>query len=141
MPGQIQLRRMQHADLPGVESIQVCSPEAAGWNAGDYLDQASWVVEVNGALAGFAIARAVVRGVEYELLNMAITPSARRLGLGRALLERLIEEHPGVWFLEVRESNMGARGLYESVGFRVVRRRPKYYCDPVEDALEMGNHS
>jgi ribosomal-protein-alanine N-acetyltransferase len=38
-------------------------------------------------------------------------------------------------FLEVRESNGGARALYASRGFEVAGRRAKYYRKPVEDAL------
>jgi hypothetical protein len=37
--------------------------------------------------------------------------------------------------LEVRESNLAARGLYEKQGFREVGRRRGYYADPVEDAI------
>jgi ribosomal-protein-alanine N-acetyltransferase len=37
--------------------------------------------------------------------------------------------------LEVRESNEAARRLYASLGFEVVARRPRYYSQPVEDAL------
>ena len=40
-------------------------------------------------------------------------------------------------FLEVRESNEGARGLYAKVGFEVVGVRKDYYHEPVEDAIVM----
>jgi len=40
-------------------------------------------------------------------------------------------------FLEVRESNTAARGLYASRGFREIGRRKNYYRRPVEDALVM----
>ncbi len=40
-------------------------------------------------------------------------------------------------FLEVRESNAAARGLYGSRGFREIGRRKNYYRRPVEDALVM----
>ena len=39
--------------------------------------------------------------------------------------------------LEVRPSNVEARALYESFGFRVVGRRRGYYYDTGEDALVM----
>jgi ribosomal-protein-alanine N-acetyltransferase len=38
-------------------------------------------------------------------------------------------------FLEVRESNGGARAFYSGLGFAQQGRRRKYYQDPVEDAL------
>ena len=37
--------------------------------------------------------------------------------------------------LEVRESNVAARRLYERLGFTVTAKRPKYYAQPEEDAL------
>jgi ribosomal-protein-alanine N-acetyltransferase len=37
--------------------------------------------------------------------------------------------------LEVRESNLPARGLYEKHGFHVHGRRRAYYQRPVEDAV------
>ena len=37
--------------------------------------------------------------------------------------------------LEVRESNLAARRLYEKHGFRESGRRPKYYSNPIEDAI------
>jgi ribosomal-protein-alanine N-acetyltransferase len=37
--------------------------------------------------------------------------------------------------LEVRASNEDARRLYERAGFSVAAVRPRYYSNPVEDAL------
>ena len=41
-------------------------------------------------------------------------------------------------FLEVRESNMVARKLYEHTGFVFVGRRENYYAEEHEDALLMA---
>jgi [ribosomal protein S18]-alanine N-acetyltransferase len=41
----------------------------------------------------------------------------------------------GAILLEVRKSNLAARGLYEKQGFREVGRRRTYYADPEEDAI------
>jgi ribosomal protein S18 acetylase RimI-like enzyme len=40
-------------------------------------------------------------------------------------------------FLEVRQSNSGARNLYTRLGFLPVGVRRGYYIRPVEDALVM----
>jgi ribosomal-protein-alanine N-acetyltransferase len=37
--------------------------------------------------------------------------------------------------LEVRESNIEARGLYANAGFAEVGRRANYYSNPVADAI------
>jgi ribosomal-protein-alanine N-acetyltransferase len=82
---------------------------------------------------------ALVVGPEAEIADLAVTPDARRLGIGRALLEEVIAEVAiaGVRtvYLEVRESNHAARTLYASKGFAPVGRRRGYYRSPVEDAL------
>lgn len=87
---------------------------------------------------GFARWSAVPAAGEAELLRIAVAPSARRSGLGRALL-RASEAGLGAvgihqLHLEVRASNAAARSLYESEGWRPVGARPRYYRDG-EDAV------
>ena len=55
--------------------------------------------------------------------------------LVRNLVQRAENEAASAILLEVRESNLPARGLYEKHGFREVGRRGVYYRDPVEDAI------
>ena len=61
--------------------------------------------------------------------------------MGGALLTRILsaagEAGCRAVHLEVRESNGGARALYEKQGFRTVGRRKGYYTCPREDALCM----
>ncbi len=91
----------------------------------------------DGRLIGYLIAWFVLD--EGEIANLAVVPSARRRGIGRALLEGIIAEaraaRVGRLFLEVRESNAAARALYAARGFQPVTRRPRYYRKPVEDAI------
>ena len=88
-------------------------------------------------LAGYVVA--LVVGPDAEIADLAVAPASRRRGVGQALLERASAElaQRGVrsLYLEVRESNLGARTLYEANGFRSVGRRRGYYRQPVEDAL------
>src|SRR5256885_9824026 len=60
--------------------------------------------------------------------------------LFRSLMEEMIEacKAAGVKtiFLEVRESNCGARNFYSGMGFTEAGRRGRYYRQPVEDALD-----
>ena len=76
---------------------------------------------------------------EGEILNLAVAPAGRRRGLGRALVEAMLEalRTRGIRqvYLEVRESNSSARALYASRGFKEVGRRKAYYRRPVEDAI------
>jgi ribosomal-protein-alanine N-acetyltransferase len=103
------------------------------------------VAEDTGVLAGDGAAGplgyvvAMIAGAEAEIADLAVAPSARRRGVGRALIDRLLAELAGggveAVFLEVRESNEAARALYESRRFRGIGRRRGYYRQPVEDAL------
>ncbi|MGL4268182.1 MAG: ribosomal protein S18-alanine N-acetyltransferase [Plesiomonas sp.] len=93
-------------------------------------------------LAGFAICQTVLD--EATLFNLAVDPRYQGQGLGRALLQALVErlEARGVLtlWLEVRESNTPARALYEAEGFNEVSRRKNYYptADGREDAVIMA---
>ena len=88
-------------------------------------------------VVGYAVATFVVE--QAELANLATAPAARRRGVGGLLLDEVIREAvtrgTRELFLEVRESNRGARALYASRGFTEVGRRRGYYRRPVEDAL------
>ena len=78
-------------------------------------------------------------GEEGDVLTVGLAPQYRRQGLGRLLLEKMIEafrEKGGrKLFLEVREGNTPARNLYERCGFLEIHRRKGYYRDPKEDAV------
>ena len=79
--------------------------------------------------AGFSLCRAA--GPEVELLLIAVSPQARRQGIGQRLLLRAQEDAVARGateiFLEVREDNHAAKYLYERAGFSQVGRRPDYY--------------
>ena len=70
---------------------------------------------------------------------MVVAATHRRRGFGTNLLTSLIasagQRNVGRIFLEVRDSNMAARLLYEKLGFQLNGRRKAYYRDPQEDAL------
>lgn len=76
---------------------------------------------------------------QMEIVNIAVTPSLRSKGLGRALLNFVLHRAKDLGILslilEVRPSNAPALGLYNSVGFAQIGTRPRYYSDTGEDAL------
>ncbi len=78
---------------------------------------------------------------EAHITNIAVDPDKRRLGLGKKLVDGMIDEMEKMGMenvtLEVRESNIAARELYAGFGFADAGRRPKYYQDPKEDAIIM----
>jgi ribosomal-protein-alanine N-acetyltransferase len=78
---------------------------------------------------------------ELRIMDVAVDPPARRRGLAGMLIRQALrsarESGARRAVLEVRESNVPARTLYERVGFRLVTRRTNYYNHPVEDAILM----
>lgn len=94
------------------------------------------VGEEGSKIAGFLVAR--ILGPDWELENIVVRQDHSRRGLGSLLiselLHRAVQEGVAV-SLEVRESNVAARGLYGKVGFMPTGRRSGYYRDPEEDAI------
>lgn len=78
---------------------------------------------------------------EFRLMTLAVEPSARRRGFGRALLRHamVLGRAQGATraFLEVRASNAAALRLYAQEGFHQGAVRMRYYTNPVEDAVLM----
>lgn len=76
---------------------------------------------------------------EIHINNVAVLPDIRGRGIGTTLMQRVFGEAARLGArratLEVRASNVGARRLYERLGFTVTGTRPRYYSNPVEDAL------
>jgi ribosomal-protein-alanine N-acetyltransferase len=78
---------------------------------------------------------------ELQILNVTVERGLWRRGIGRALLRQAIDAG---WqkgciraTLEVRPSNTAARGLYDSLGFRVVGERPGFYAEGREAGMIM----
>ncbi len=78
---------------------------------------------------------------ESDILNITVRPEARRQGIATQLIEKLAElaapRGVTVIHLEVRESNVPARSLYEKLGFTVDGIRKNYYEHPKENAVLM----
>ena len=85
----------------------------------------------------------VVAG-EATLLTIAVSPTARRTGLGRALVADFLTQsqtrQATSAFLEVAETNHAARALYTAAGFAPTGRRKGYYRSAGQsvDAILMG---
>jgi ribosomal-protein-alanine N-acetyltransferase len=88
-------------------------------------------------VVGFAVACLV--GPQAELETIAVAAESQRRGVARRLLTAMAVELKQAQIrevtLEVRASNHPALALYRSLGFVETGRRPRYYVDPVEDAV------
>src|SRR5699024_2101614 len=77
---------------------------------------------------------------EWEVHTMALSPEQQGKGYARLLMDKLFEPLQvigGPVYLEVRDGNAPAVGLYESYGFEVTGRRKGYYQPSGADALTM----
>lgn len=100
----------------------------------------AYLAEANAEPAGFILVREA--GGEAEILSLGVKPEARRQGLARSLVlaaaKAILANGSQILFLEVAADNLAARGLYGSLGFAEVGRRPAYYTKPgapARDAL------
>jgi len=135
-------------DLPSISALERQIDTAAHWAEREYdalfaPDAPARValVAVNESDAaqihGFVIARCTADNWEIE--NVVVAHERQRRGIGinliRELLLRVQVTGATSVLLEVRESNLAARRLYEKLGFIEKGRRNNYYRDPQEDAL------
>ena len=145
--GEIIIRKMQPEDL-----AEVCKIEkdnfSLPWSEKSFLESMErndtvFLValedeEVAGYIGCYCIAGA------GEITNVAVKASHRRKGIGGKLLQKLYEEGAALdtqeYFLEVRESNEAAIGLYLRQGFVKEGIRKNFYEKPVENAVIMWNH-
>ena len=136
LPPRVQIRPAQTADLDEIAAIQATAQEASQWLPQDYLTFDCHLAIRNGKIAGFIVSR-LIDEHEREILNVAVRPDVRRLGVATELLQAEFTRWPGSHFLEVRESNIAAQRLYERLGFRAIGRRPGYYENPTETGIVM----
>jgi ribosomal-protein-alanine N-acetyltransferase len=139
-------RPMQFEDLDRIMEIE---PKIYShpWSRGNFADSlhagySCWVYESEGEVIGYAVMMSVLD--EAHLLNISIAGERQGQGLGRALLNHLIDTArrygATMMFLEVRPSNKNAIALYESIGFNEFSIRKGYYPahNGREDAILMG---
>jgi ribosomal-protein-alanine N-acetyltransferase len=141
----MRIRRAIPADIPAMMALEKHAATAAHWSAEQYETAFSGeapsrvvlIIEEEAGVQGFITGRA--SDEEWEIENIAVGRPARRRGLGTRLLGEFLDLARGrgadAVFLEVRESNLAARRLYEKWAFEESGRRKRYYREPEEDAI------
>ncbi len=137
----VAIRSARLHDVPVILALERQAPSAAHWSTEQYNQLVDGgvvlVAEEAGKLCGFVCAQAVAG--EWEIENVVVAVEFLRRGIANELVRELIQsarnEAASAILLEVRESNLPARRLYEKHGFREVGRRRAYYRDPAEDAI------
>ena len=136
------IRRTLPSDMGAVARLFAEASVAASWSVPEWaqlqgLGIRMWVAIEQQDIAGAVASREAAD--EAEILNLAVARDWRRRGIGRRLMEAALEGAVAAGvrrvFLEVRESNAGARAFYRRLGFAEAGRRRGYYHHPAEDAL------
>lgn len=138
------IRAMAGGDIDRILEIERRS-FVSPWTRGMFREtisspiSTSFIVETNIHLLGYIMLYSL--GGEAHILNLAVHPDHRRKGYASWLVGYTIDycKNMGVYdfFLEVRESNSNAQGLYRKYGFEFIGRRKRYYTETNEDALVM----
>lgn len=148
MPMQWHERQMHENDLEAILAIESQSYQFP-WAEGVFRDcmrmryHCRIAEDEAGVLSGYAL---MSQGAgEGHILNLCVASDVQGQGLGRFMLDRLMDiaEHHSLRavFLEVRPSNHIALALYETAGFQEIGRRPNYYParEGREDAIVLAH--
>lgn len=142
--GTINIRQMKQTDLDEVLQIEAAT-FSCPWTRDAFedslkIEHTNYLVVSDGdEIAGYCGYYQAFE--EANIVNVAVKAAARRRGIARAMLKQLMAEgrKNGItnFILEVRQSNIPAIHLYESLGFIEVGIRKHFYTAPVEDAKIM----
>ena len=146
----MRMRTMTHADLPSVLSIEQQNYDFP-WEEDIFTDcfkagYDCYVCEYDNKVLGYCLLSMAVG--EAHILNISVDQNEQGQGIGRRMLEHLIDSARGkaeTIFLEVRPTNVGAIALYQNIGFNEIGIRKAYYPalngreDAIMLALELFN--
>jgi ribosomal-protein-alanine N-acetyltransferase len=140
----VHIRWMIRRDMPEVLQTEQCSFDYA-WTEEDFLrclrqrNCIGMVAEQGEKVVGFMIYE--LHKAKLHILNFAVHPPYRRLGVGAQMVAKLISKlsnHRRTRItLEVRETNLPAQLFFRAQGFRALRVLRGYYEDSGEDAFLM----
>lgn len=141
---QVYIRWMICRDMPEVMQIENSSFEFT-WSEDYFIkvlrrrNRIGMVAEYENQVVGFMIYDLNCKRI--HVLNFAVLPEFRRLGVGKQMVERLISKLSAHrWnriLLEVRETNLPAQLFFRNCGFRAIKTIHDYYRGTPEDAYVM----
>lgn len=131
------IRPATAADIDAIAGLELAGLGAHAWSR-VVLQAAIDSMIVLDDRSGYALVR--ITGATADLDRIAVDPARQGRGLGRRLLDAVIEiaDQGGATaiLLEVADNNHAALGLYSACGFTRIARRDDYY-GPGADAIVM----
>lgn len=122
------MRPVTLEDAPALAALHATSFDRP-WDAGEMAELVAAGAFGRATTSGFILCRD--GGGEAEILTIAVDPTARGRGEGRALVEAAAaaaaERGAQSLFLEVAADNVAALALYRRAGFAQVGLRRGYY--------------
>ncbi len=127
------IRSMRQSDLDAVAAIEAATYNYP-WSINIFRDcllagYSNFVLDSDGEPVGYGI-MSIAAG-EAHLLNICVLERLRRQGVGRRLLDCMMQLAQQSFvermYLEVRPSNKSAFCLYDSAGFKALGLRENYY--------------
>jgi ribosomal-protein-alanine N-acetyltransferase len=140
----VELDGLRDDDIPvatGIENTSCPMPWSESLFFSELRKQTSLcrAARVSGVLRGYVCAGRVLD--EGHILTIAVHPEFRRKRIAALLIQDVLEKFQAggcrAVYLEVRDSNIPARSMYEKFGFTALGTRKNYYQNPVEDAVIM----
>jgi len=141
----LSFRTMKDEDAAEVYNIECESftdpwPLSAFEKSGENGTRRFYVAQDGNVILAYGAVMTVLD--ECEILRIAVRKKSRKSGIGSLMLKYMINEcyrkKSRFFYLEVRESNIPAIGLYKKFGFSENGRRKDYYTKPVEAAVLMS---
>ena len=132
-----QIRIASEADLENIMQIEKACFGNDAWSKSNMKSEliaphTTYVVaEESNSLIGYAGLSKLASSTSCDIQTIAVSESHRGLGVGRKLMESLLdfasEQKAKEVFLEVREDKPTPQKLYSSLGFNAIDRRENYY--------------
>ncbi len=133
----LDIRMFDPRDLPRVMEIEVACFGHDAYDGETFLHwlrlcpQLCRVLEIGGVVAGYILGMS--RGLEGSIVSIGVDPAWRRQGVGRALVEDVLQRlhASGVRrvHLEARFDDLQAIGFWRDRGFSADGVVPAYYAD------------
>lgn len=141
MTPRVECAPLDEGSVPGAARLEAAVPD--GWSGQGIRDALHspgarcFVLREDDKV--FAFAAFTFAAGEANLDALSVEKSARRRGFATRLLQDALDSLRGAGactcYLEVRQSNLPAQALYESLGFIQIGIRRGFYTNPSEDAI------